>query len=307
MLEKVDNKKIKLVTNSVPIIKDYYQIALNEPKFLTTPLDDDQIIELTKELFREIPNKYINDRFDFYTNPSNSLLHMRYHRKLSTNYLGLSFVDFENHLSYGLISRQNSIQDIITLGHEIFHMIIRENEEPFFYESNKTTYMEVDGFFANFLFSQKLKEKGYDSQELNDFDTRDLQLTLRQSILIFTITSGFNLMKQQGKIDFSKLSSILEKQNIPSPITKNDFTSLLKYNFNEFTNYFISYLTALDLFSLYKVDPELAINNLLLVPTLEGNKPKKDLESIGITFFEDGYHNLEEQCKKLLKTKTTSQ
>ena len=66
------------------------------------------------------------------------------------------------------------------------------------------------------------------------------------------------------------------------------------------------YLTALDLFKQYETDPEKALYHLLQIPRLEGTEPKKDLEKINVTFFEDGYKNLENQCKKLLKTRTTS-
>ena len=68
--------------------------------------------------------------------------------------------------------------DLATTFHEIFHMIVRKNEESLFSYKSKTIYKETEGYFANLLLPDILTDigliKDYRKIQVNDLmTTRD--------------------------------------------------------------------------------------------------------------------------------------
>jgi len=303
--EQIGNEKITLLKNAFNTTI-YFDSSLEEPKFTRMFYNDQDLVEKTRALFEKIPNKYLLEKFDEFTNPDNNLLHIRKHKVLPTDSFGLTFTDPVEHTPYGLVARYYSAQDIITLGHEVFHMIIREHEELAFYKSKKTIYMETEGFFANLLFADLLKEEGYNSKELDLFEKKDLNLNIDTMRICFILDQCFKYINKKGKINFEKVIPTLRSKNIMMPLDKNNFPGLFSSELSSDVNDATSYLPALDLYEQYKYDPEKAIYHLQKIPTLSGEKPEEDLRGIGVTFFEDGHKNFENKCKQLLKTKTTS-
>ena len=305
VFDQISQSKIDLATGCINIGKEY-SLNFQEPSFTNLTINDDELIERTRILFEQLPVKYFLDKFDYFANPSKHLLHIRYFQKLLTDDSGLVFIDPKNHIPYGLVSRCNTVQDIITTGHEIFHMVIREQEQPFFAYSSKTVFGEVEGCFANLLFSDVLANKDFNNDEIFILNIKELIGILDIAKTTFVVENGFRLMTD-GKIDFDRLSPILKSKNISTKVTKNNFTYFIDENyFEDDLNHNISYLVALDLYELYKKDPEKALHHLLTIPSLNGHHIKKDLDKIDVTFFKDNYSNLSKQCKKLLKENTTS-
>ena len=95
----------------------------------------------------------------------------------------------------------------------------------------------------------------------------------------------------------------MKKHGIETPISKENVRFLLYPEFREDLDSSSSYLVALDLYKQYQEDPERTIDSLYSIPLLGGEHVYQELEKIGVTFFEDGYQNLDNQCKKLLKEK----
>lgn len=293
--------RIELVTSSTEIAKDYFFPFINT-HFSTLPLSHDELIEETRQLFKQLSNKDFLDSFDYFTNPKNQLLHVKYHKKLLTDCQGLSYVDSYKQVCYGLIARRNTIEDIITVGHELFHMIIRKQEKPLFNYSSKTVYEEVEGYFANLIFCNLLmQDKKYNADEIEQMNTIDLQSTIDSIICTFIAENSISMIDESGNIDYQNLNSLLQQNNIKIPVKKENIDYFISSSLEENVNQSISFFIALDLYHEWLKDPEKAFEHLIQIPNLEGEKPKYDLEQIGVTFFEDGYQNLGNHCKRLLK------
>jgi len=299
-------RKINLVTGCVDIGQNY-SLNFQEPEFTNLTITDAELIDKVRSLFEQLPVRSFLEKFDIFSDPTKHLLHIKYFQKLLTDDSGLVFIDTKKHIPYGLISRCNNVQDIITTGHEIFHMIVRQQEQPFFAKSNRAIFGEVEGCFANLLFSDMLANQEFNNDEIFILNIKELIGILDIANTTFVAKNGFKLMVN-GQIDFDKLSPILKSKNINSRVTENNFAYYIDENyFEDDLNHNISYLVALDLYELYKKDPEKALHHLLTIPSLNGYHIKKDLEKIDVTFFQDNYSNLSKQCKKLLKENTTSQ
>ena len=297
--------QLQLLNNSMEILKNY---SYKYDHRILTPchLNNNELVDYVIYLANKLPNEHFINFFNNFTNQEKHLLHIKHQDKLPTGNRGLTFVDTEKHIPYGLIARENTIHDIITLGHELFHMVVRQNEEPFFLDSTRTVYTEAEGYFANMLFGDLLLEEHYPKDDISFLNGYDLKTTADVINDTFVTTIALNNFENNNKIDFKELKKYLTKYNITTPINKKNFKGYLSNYFNYDANDASSYLVALDLYNLYKKDPEKALYNVLKIPNLEGNNIQKDLESINVTFFEDGYQNLDNHCKQLLKRRTTS-
>jgi len=288
---------INLLVNAYRTIKDYKK-KLQPVTFSTFPLNERELLDITTSLFKEIGHNDLYNKFLHIVNPSNGLLHIDYYKKLIETDLGSTYIDDVNHISYGLVARRNSVQDVITLAHEAFHMITRQNEVNF--DGYKNIYMEVEGYFANFLFRDLINRRSINTQDLQAFDMFDLTSTLF-SIEDVIITKYIMENHKNGKVDFKGLEHSLKENGIYDNINYTNYQGFITTGFEKTLYHGISYLVALDLYEFYKKEPELAINTVLDISKLTGKNPMEELEKINVTFFEDGYQNLNNKCKKLLK------
>lgn len=296
--------QLKLLNKSMHILKNYHY-KYNHRILTPCYLNNSELVNYVVYLAHKIPNEQFISTFKNFTDQEKHLLHIKHHEKLPTGNRGLTFVDTEKHIPYGLVARENTVHDIVTLGHELFHMVVRRNEAPFFLDSTKTIYTETEGYFATMLFGDLLIEEQYPKGDIFFLNSYDLKSVADSINDIFVTVTALDTINNDGKINFNALRNLLMKYNITNPINKKNFKGYLSNFFNDDANDAFSYLVALDLYYLYKKDPEKSLYNVLKIPDLEGQNIEKDLESINVTFFEDGYQNLDSHCKQLLKRRTT--
>ena len=129
---------IEAATIAKDLSKNVKNIKTKENKLqnLRIFLNNDQLIDLTRELIRLIPSKNINLAFDEYFNPKNNLINIQY-AKYPTEIYGNTIIDFTNNIGYINIFRQNTLIDIITTFHEFFHIYLRKNENYNYIYSKK--------------------------------------------------------------------------------------------------------------------------------------------------------------------------
>ena len=136
-------------------------------------------------------------------------------------------------------------------------------------------------------------------------DTQDLWKTGWTVYDTFITTCLLNFMDEKNKIPLGKVNEYLKNDNFKFKITKKNMDAFFFNTFNEDITYAFSYLAALDLYNLYKADPEKAINHLYNIKNFTGKNIEIELKSIDCTFYEDEYQNLDAKCNQLLKKKTT--
>ncbi len=153
-------------------------------------------------------------------------------------------------------------------------------------------------FVANYF----LQQMHFDKESLDNILTLELQAR-NQMIVDSYITKEliFNTDKE-GNVNISNLMKNLEDENITDTDIESidDCLAYTNNNFEEMINQTTSYLIALDLFNLFLKDPEKAVYDLTVFPTLSGNNPLEELSHLDITFFNDKYKNLNAINKKLL-------
>jgi len=277
-----------------------YDNSIEEEPVIPLHLNNEQLVDYTIDLIRQIPNSNFVNLINSCVESEDHLLHIKHKSKLTTDFYGITFIDYINHRPYGIISRGNTIEDIITLGHELFHMVINKDAKPF----SLSPYSEAEGYLANMIMCDLLRDEFLGDKEVNHINTIDLfrnNCTIYDSFITMAI---LNHLKTNGKPNMRKLNTYLKEEKIQTPVRRYNYQAFFHSKYNEDLNDAFSYLVALDLYDLYKKDPEKTINSLFTVSKLKGENIEKELESVDVTFTQDGYQNLDNTCKKLLK-KTT--
>ena len=126
ILSETNNSELDLLLKSRQVLNKYNS-TIEDVNMSPLYLNNQELVDYTMELIKNIPHKKFVEEIKSLTCKERNLLHIKHNSKLSTSCHGLTFIDFKNHLPYGLVARENSIQDVITLGHELFHIVIRKN------------------------------------------------------------------------------------------------------------------------------------------------------------------------------------
>lgn len=268
-------------------------------------LNNKQLVDYTISLIEKVPNKGLVDDIKSFVIPTKNLLHIKHKDKLSTNYGGVTFIDFSTRKPYCLIARENNTNDIIALAHELFHMAIKNRANINNINGPNTIYDEIEGYMADFIMQNLLKEEGIQEKEIDFMDTEDLWKTGITAQDFFITNAILAYSDDNYKVRLGDLNQFLKEENFKFKITKKNIDAFFYDKFNEDLAYAFSYLAAVDLYELYKIDPEKAIYHLYCTNQFNGLSIEKELKSIDVTFYEDGYKNLENKCNKLLKKKTT--
>ena len=281
-----------------------YKWENKEMNFSPCYLNNDQLIEFTISLIDKIPHKTFVNEIKSCVIPSRNLLHIKHRNKLSTNYYGISFVDFSSQRPYGLIARENTTNDIVTLAHELFHMVIKKDINPLTVTANNSIYDEIEGYLANFIINDHLKQENYSNEEIDCIDTLDLWKIGWAVHDTFITNAILTFVDDKYKFKLKDVNNYLKEENLKVRITKDNKNAFFYDKFNEDITYGFSYLVALDLYELYKKDPEKSIYHLYCIKALTGENIEKELDAMDATFHQDGYQNLENKCNQLLKKRT---
>jgi len=238
-------------------------------------LNNDELFEVINTLFKNIPNQKLYQKFLEITNPAKQLINIQYSQNFY-GYLGTTMVDPYSHISYGNIIRNNTSQDIITLFHEIFHMIVRRYEHVFSNDTKSVIYKETEGYFANMIITDLIKQIGLDVHPFLQFQ-------------IYETVNNINNYKRV----ITSLNNLYSKAHDPA--------SYIDFDLETNLNSIFSFQTALDFYYLYQKDPEETINKILNLDLLTGENIKKELSNNEISFFQDNNANLRKHFKKIKK------
>lgn len=280
----LDSKDVWFSTNDKYIERELKEIDLS----------DDELIELTYDFIKNIPtnDNFYLDLFDEIVNSKHKLLKLT---NVADRYVaGCTYpINHPKYLPYIIIHRNNTILDFITLCHEFAHAAFFANEVHANY-----FIKETEGFYFEMLAINYLNGK-VDKASLKrlKYDMFDYQYTSLFKLYLTDLAA-----KQLRKTNRIELDDLVKTSCEDGTMLVTDNSYLLDslsddshYN----SRYLFSYLVFLDLYELYLQDPEQSFSKLEDVRLLEGRDIIDKLRNNGITFFDDGYKNLQKTVDKI--------
>lgn len=287
------------ILNSVQILQNYEDLADKQelPDFL---LSDKELVELSHDFFRWLPNKNYVQIADKYMDKKENLLRIQ-NASFNSDFGNTYPFSYPLYIPYFLINRENTINDFCTLNHELAHGMFYASDTSISLASNHQYILELEGNFFDFLSLEFLKEKEIVSQEaIHKLDSNEFLEMLDSSIIDFYFQYlGISLYSKHKRIRITDISQNLLEQQVPFYINETLLLFYLQEDSKELARYALSFLTSLDLEKLYTQDKELAFREFEAIRYNKTNDIEKNLTNHGITFMQDGYQNLHEKIRKL--------
>ena len=290
--------------NSLEILNIVLQSFLELKKVCSgiTNLTDERILCTNNELInvtndfnnKMLPNS-IKDKFIIDNHNQN--IHISYTEQ-NNIYSGLTLFDPILRKKYIYISRNNSLIDLVTLPHELFHYVFNDYDATIV--SNYNTYYttEIEGCFANILFGDYFyKNSSYNNNYFNEyflevFHSEISELVIRNSFL--------DSIRDNKKIRMNKLNKTLNYWDLFSFNDEDEIKDYLSNPLEVGIKYALGYLVGVDLFYIYQNDPEFAF---YLLKNLKYIRCENDVINLlrrnHITFMDDNYKNLKDYVKKI--------
>ncbi len=293
----------KWILNTMHVLHSYESLPPLQyiPNF---KLSDKELVGLSHDFFSWLPPKHYTQIADKYMDKKENLLRIQ-KKTYNTNYGKTYPFTYPIYVPYFLIFRQDTINDFLTLNHEIAHGIFYASDTNVSTSNNHQFLLELEGYFFNFLSIEFLKEKKivpleitkklYCNEFINILDTNFIAFYAQYLSLL--------LYKEEKKIEIEGITKKLLEQQLTFEISESLLSSYLSEKSTELAKYALSALTSLDLEKMYTQDRELAFTNFEKIRYNKTNDIEKNLRDHGITFMDDKYQNLQEKMQQLSLTK----
>ncbi len=292
---ELDNKDIvtALIEPIDKIASNYNRRDVNNLKIIAT---NEEIIKISDNFFRRKVPRYVYNDFKNILD-SNKRINIGYSKNgfdnsgftISDKYLNEKFIN---------ITRENTLDDIAVLPHEVFHYIFGLRCKDFYYYNNGNSYLtEIEGSLADYIFADYFKKIAVEEKY---YFIEDMKYKLNCAVtdLAIRILLLDSLNKDTKELDHSKFLKLLNDNLITCESIEN-LRENFRYNGKSILTYGLSHIVALDLYYIYLHDQDkcfyLLRNIIENLPYVETMKLLRDNE---ITFMDDGYVNLVRYMKK---------
>ena len=275
IMNKYDSGTIELFSTN-DTNKDIVTITLDFFEKMTTPIVYKQALDLFEN------NKHF--------------LNINYYKDFNP-YPGITFIDGVLNKKYIGMSRANEVLDLPQLTHELFHYLFSDCDVKTLSEHNTTFLTEVEGMFANILFNEYFDKYFGGEEDIDGTILKKYYLEcFRSQVADLVIRNGIiNAMDENGKVRLSKLNKYTNLYELPTFNSLNDTIPYINTPQETDITYSLSFLTALDIYYIYKYDREFAF---YLIKNIRYIKNEDDIISLltrnNITFFNDEYKNLKD-------------
>ncbi|MBE6147573.1 MAG: hypothetical protein E7168_04495 [Firmicutes bacterium] len=296
----IDDNLFQIIINTLDIIRKKLNgsIIITEPKRIFYTNDD--LKDFVLDFFREMLNsEEQNNVFNIF---EGNVLNIQFTKENNLKYSGVTFYDpvFKKH--FVNLFRDNTILDLVTVIHEIFHVLYGNNSFKNDYYDNQIYFIEeLEGSFANLLVSEYLK-RYFPSYEIYDsIDCYYLLEYLEKTLELFISYVALKSINNRNELRIPKINKSLKRENLALSFkTEQEILDYLRTPVYENVCYNLSYLASLDLFSVYKDDKEYGIS---LLKEVKSNSYQENiiefLRSKSFSFMDDGYENLKKETQKV--------
>lgn len=280
------------ILNSLNYVKD---ILVNEETFILKEMDisNENLLELSKDFFKFIPNFSHYDEILKILNPSNKSLRIQdYYNGYSCIFL----IDHPYNKAFILLERDNSLNDLLSLNHELAHSIYTPLYTPISY------LHELEGTFFEQLTLEFLKDKI--SKEYYEKLKYDCYFDNIDNLYAFYIHNvALKLKDNKKRLNIKNFIQEFANDEITLLLEKEDLINVLNISTLNYACYAFSFLVSLDLKNLMDKDLEKAYYEFEAIRTNKEEDLFTNLKKHSITFFYDGYENLQKEVATLKRIK----
>lgn len=258
---------------------------------------EDQLVEMARDFAKWVPDKKYKKAFESYIDEKKHLLQFT----TATNHedKGVTYPFYYPHYRpYFLIHSSHTIEDFLTVNHEIAHGVFYQTDYHTTPNSNHYYLLELEGSFFDFLSIEYLKEKE-EAAIIKELTYRSIISAYNNFLDFYLIDSAVRQYENSNRVSIEEITKQLVQDNIKMNVNKGILSTALQEDPMITAKYNLSYLASLDLEKIYEEDREYAF---YLLKSIRKNKTENIFENLRenkITFLDDGYKNWKTKIKTL--------
>lgn len=200
-------------------------------------------------------------------------------------------------ISFYSIGIANTIQDYISVIHEAAHGINNNVNPNIMYDQEKYCFIEADALFMELIGADFVANSLNAKKEIFKLELDTLKDYLYSCDVICTKMDMYNELSKNDKYNKKEAISFLKNG---LGCDKQYIKDVTETYISELFHYIISYLTAIELYQLYKTDPDAAIIHYIQIRDVKGLSNVEYLEYVRSLGINPG-ENLEAYISSLLK------
>ena len=257
-------------------------------------IDIETTFELARDFYKNLPgvgDKYLNF-FDDVTNP---LYHSIYFSKnCSSDEYGCIYpIYYPNYKPYIMIQTTYTLNDFISLIHEIAHAIYMIPNNEVGTHVGYSEFLELEGSWFNYLGIQYLIDNGY-SEDAKKILYDLFYTSFFQFTDYYIINTIYNIFIEHQNITIKEINRIIfDERNIE--ISKSAVKKIARSSIKSDFIYFINYLICTDLEKIYNEDKDKAFELFENIKMTNSEDTINMLRENGITFMDDNFKNYNEK------------
>lgn len=180
---------------------------------------------------------------------------------------GLTFSVYNTKISFLEVQREQTIQDFLTINHEIAHSIVNYINKRSIWDVEKYPFIEVESLFFETLTNYQLLENEATSTEALYLAFDIIKDYLTETKLICLKANMYNDYSFKELIDKKKIKKYLKRKcKLENLKPKTILATKITDNFH----YIVSYFTAIEIFLIYRQDPQKALESLIAITKASG-------------------------------------
>lgn len=242
-----------------------------------TTINGTKIMTVTKEFYDSIKDDRFHQHFSDMYAKSDFYVNFKPATEDNTREdTAITFNVFNSPEVFYYVKYSRNINDYLALVHEYAHGISCRMYDLNTIDFGKYPFNETDALFFEMVLNDRLgKEEKYEIDSLvididRFFDYALNAVLIESKLNLYTLMEHNKKLTRQDIINYLKNEERLEKDSIQEVLHKPMYKMF---------NYAMSYLVAIELFLLYRVDPKMALDALYEFVNLRG---KSSIEHIDI-------------------------
>lgn len=242
-----------------------------------------RIISVSKDFYSQF-NGVFAERFRLLESRFNDTLHFR---KISSNTItaGQTYSVYKTDLTFFELGYNNTSQDYVSAIHEFGHGISCSINPDAMFDFEKYCFIEVDSLFFELLGTDYIGEVLGNKKDSYDISVQVFKDYIYSAMLI---TTKLDMYSENDRYNLNNKRFVRTYLSKTVRLDKIGVNDVLKTSIRDCLHYIISYLTAIELYLIYKSDQSTALDLLFKIITRVDNSSKDYLEYIKSLGLEPG-------------------
>lgn len=234
-----------------------------------------RIVSISKDFYKQFGGVF-SETFKEMSLRFKDTIHMK---KLTSSTItaGQTYSVYNTGITFFELGYNKTVQDYVSAIHEFGHGISCKINPNAMWDFGKYCFIEVDSLFFELLGTDYIGEKLGRKKDAFDINMHVLKDYIYSSMLIST---KLDMYSECDRFNLNNKRFVKQYLGKEVGLNKLGINDVMKTYVRDYMHYIVSYLTAIELYLIYKDNPDYALDLLFKIITIKKDNNKEYLEYV---------------------------